>query len=377
MQLDDLAHVQLLVGAAALALALLAGVFLFAQVGGLRDLLHQRHALALHVLLEDPRHGVQPLGDAVEQAVHAGQVLRLVIAQQRRASAVLLLHQLRLVLGEQLRLHLLQQLLLAAVVQVVVHALLLQLQPPLRLEHVVGAAVLLHPHRRLALVELRGLAEQKLLKVRLVALHQPHANLLEDGQHVLQQRAVDLLAVALALHQLQHRVLGLLLDLIVHKVSEANEADVVQGVQGMPLHVVPVQVVEEARQPANHELVVVPALDELLQQVLVVVVAQRRQHLLVDVRREGVAVPRVQLLRVVMRRLLGAHVVDGGVQVHVLLHVELLLRLALQQPLELCDAPLHRLPSLLQLDWPAVVHGAVPGLQSPLCSGVQSTWQLG
>jgi len=41
----------------------------------------------------------------------------------------------------------------------------------------------------------------------------------------------------------------------------------------------PVQVVEEARQPPHHHLVVVPALQQLPEQELVAVIPQRGQHL--------------------------------------------------------------------------------------------------
>lgn len=46
-----------------------------------------------------------------------------------------------------------------------------------------------------------------------------------------------------------------------------------------PLPYSPVEVVEEARQPPHHELVVAPPLVQLAQQRLVAVLAQGRQHL--------------------------------------------------------------------------------------------------
>ena len=58
------------------------------------------------------------------------------------------------------------------------------------------------------------------------------------------------------------------------RTPEADEPDVVEVGEVVALHVVAVEVVEEAREPADHDLVVVPAVDELLEEVLVVVVAQ-------------------------------------------------------------------------------------------------------
>ncbi len=63
----------------------------------------------------------------------------------------------------------------------------------------------------------------------------------------------------------------------------------------------------------SHDLVVVPSGDQLAQERLPLQAAQRGQHHLVDVGLEGQAVASVQLLRVVIGGLLGAHVVNGGV----------------------------------------------------------------
>lgn len=113
----------------------------------------------------------------------------------------------------------------------------------------------------------------------------------------------------------------------------------------------PVQIVEEARQPAHHELVVLPPQPQLLEQHLMPVLLKRHQHLhikvpvphvcrrsarcvhawacrwkpwagmctggkltahlVLDVALKSFPVLDVQLLRVVVGWLLGAHVVDG------------------------------------------------------------------
>jgi hypothetical protein len=46
----------------------------------------------------------------------------------------------------------------------------------------------------------------------------PPTHLLEDGQHIFEQALVDLLPLALRLHELEHRILGLPLNLNVHMV---------------------------------------------------------------------------------------------------------------------------------------------------------------
>ena len=81
----------------------------------------------------------------------------------------------------------------------------------------------------------------------------------------------------------------------------------------MTLDVVAVEVVEKATEPAHHDLVVIPSRDELAEKVFAVVVAQGGHHSLGNVSSKCLLVADVQLLRVVVRRLLGAHVVDGGV----------------------------------------------------------------
>ncbi len=100
----------------------------------------------------------------------------------------------------------------------------------------------------------------------------------------------------------------------------------------------PVEVVEEAGEPPHHDLVVLPSLQQLLQEKLVPVVLQRWKHLafiqqpskpgsqcilwcessgwgrapypLRDVLREGIPVAVVEGLAVVVGRFLCAHVVD-------------------------------------------------------------------
>ena len=47
---------------------------------GILRLLHQRGALVTHMLPEDGSDGVQALGDAHKQAVHAGQLVHLAVA---------------------------------------------------------------------------------------------------------------------------------------------------------------------------------------------------------------------------------------------------------------------------------------------------------
>lgn len=55
------------------------------------------------MLLEHVRDGVQALGDARKQAVHARQVVALVVAQQRLGARVLFGQQVGLVLGQNLK----------------------------------------------------------------------------------------------------------------------------------------------------------------------------------------------------------------------------------------------------------------------------------
>lgn len=81
----------------------------------------------------------------------------------------------------------------------------------------------------------------------------------------------------------------------------------------MTLNEVPIQVVEEPGQPANHDLVVLPALNQLCQEALIVLVPQRGQHFFLDVEDKGFFVAVVELLGVVKGGFLSAHVVDGGV----------------------------------------------------------------
>ena len=68
---------------------------------------------------------------------------------------------------------------------------------------------------------------------------------------------------------------------------------------------------EEAGEPSDHDLVVVPALDQLLEHVLALLLPQRGEDVGDDVRVESLAVSLVQLLGEVVGRLLRAHVVDG------------------------------------------------------------------
>lgn len=148
------------------------------------------------------------------------------------------------------------------------------------------------------------------LEVALVAVHRPHPDLDEDGQHVLQQRAVGPLAGALSRDRGQQRLSRGLPHLGVHLVAEPEQPHLRQGVHRVPRDVVPVEVVEEARQPAHHQLVVGPARPQLAQQELARVAAEGRQHAVRDVGGEGVAVAGVELGGVVVRGLLGAHAVE-------------------------------------------------------------------
>ena len=277
-------------------------------------LLHQGDALLLHVLLEYVRHRGQSRGDPLEQPEHPRQVLRLVVSEQHRTAAVLLLQQLSLVRRENLFFNLLQQLGLRRRVKVVPHPLLLPPQALLRLDQVIRARVLVDPHGSLPAVKRRCVREQVRLEVLLVRLHPAHAHLHEDAEDVLDQRAVDLLAVAFLIHQREHRVLDVLLELGIDEVAEAQHAHVLQLREVVTLNVVPVEVVEEAREPPDHDLVVVPALHELLQHVLALLLAQRGEDVGGDVRVESLAVPLVQLLGEVVGRFLRAHIVDGAVR---------------------------------------------------------------
>ena len=110
---------------------------------------------------------------------------------------------------------------------------------------------------------LLGRLHQARLEVALVAVHRPHPHLDEDRQHVLQQRPVDPFPRPLGRDRRQQRVARRLLDLFVHLVAEAHQPDLGEGVHRVPRDVVAVEVVEEAREPADHQLVVGPARPEL------------------------------------------------------------------------------------------------------------------
>lgn len=79
------------------------------------------------------------------------------------------------------------------------------------------------------------------------------------------------------------------------------------------LDVISIEVIEEAREPSYHELMILPSENELPKEVLIVEFVEAGEDPLLDVKNEGFSVARVELLRVVMGRFLGAHVVDGGV----------------------------------------------------------------
>ena len=63
------------------------------------------------------------------------------------------------------------------------------------------------------------------------------------------------------------------------RTPEAYEADIAESRERVALHKIPVEVVEEARQPADHDLMIVPSLDELLEEIFTIMVAQGRKHL--------------------------------------------------------------------------------------------------
>ena len=78
----------------------------------------------------------------------------------------------------------------------------------------------------------------------------------------------------------------------------------------------PVQIHEELAHPLIHDFVVLPAADELFQQVLPVLVAESRQDCVFEVLLEGLSVPLVELFTPVIGAALSAHVVAGGVGLH-------------------------------------------------------------
>uniref|UniRef100_A0A0A9FF65 Uncharacterized protein n=1 Tax=Arundo donax TaxID=35708 RepID=A0A0A9FF65_ARUDO len=92
-----------------------------------------------------------------------------------------------------------------------------------------------------------------------------------------------------------------------------------------------------------------------------------------DVLLEGPPVLLVELLRVVVWRLLRAHIVNRRVEHHVVLRTELRLGLALEDVLELGDSLLHEVPPLLQIDrLPLVRRHRGPSRLSPSPSAAGS-----
>lgn len=84
-----------------------------------------------------------------------------------------------------------------------------------------------------------------------------------------------------------------------------------KGVKVVALDVVAIEVVEEAGEPAHHDLVVVPAMDQLAEERLSMVAAQRGEDGFGDIGLESLAVASVELFGVVMGGFLRAHVVNG------------------------------------------------------------------
>ena len=119
-----------------------------------------------------------------------------------------------------------------------------------------------------------------------------------------------------------------------------------------------VQVGEEALHPLDVDLVVVPPLADLLEHVLAGLSPDGRQDHGRQVVGDGLLVPLVELLRVVVRRLLRAHVVHQREVRHVLLVVELVSpgHVVLQDLVQRGDGPILDLaPALLKL-YQLVVH---------------------
>lgn len=96
---------------------------------------------------------------------------------------------------------------------------------------------------------------------------------------------------------------------------------------------------EESREPADHYLVSVPSFDELAEEVLVVEVAERWEDGGGEIVVEGLTVAVVELLGIVVWGFLGAHVVDCGVEKHVILCFEWrLVWFAFKDSFQFCDA---------------------------------------
>ena len=188
-------------------------------------------------------------------------------------------------------------------------ARLLGLEPLLRLHHVVGEGVLLRPLGRLARVEVGGRREQQVLKVGDVHLERVAlaAHVDEDLDDLLDQLPVHHLPLALATHQLQDRRAHVALDRVEDNVVEGLRAHLGELGQREALDVEAVEVLEDVREEAHQQLVVLPPTHQLAKHRLVVLLADARQDARLQVVLDRLAVVVVQLLGPVVGRLLRAH----------------------------------------------------------------------
>mmetsp|Transcript_8359 Transcript_8359/g.21553 ORF Transcript_8359/g.21553 Transcript_8359/m.21553 type:complete len:257 (-) Transcript_8359:720-1490(-) len=196
------------------------------------------HAFVFDVLLYDGCHGFFPLGYPREETVHPRQVILLVIPKQSSAPRVLLLHELRLVRGEELRLNGIEEPGLAGVVEVaavqalrVVDSALLEVEAALCLDEVVGASVTLDPVNGFVAEVRAGFLQEILLKVCLVRAHRAQSDLHENLQYRLEQVPVNVLPFPFLLDEGQDSTLDVVLYLGVDDVAEAHHPHVMKQVQ--------------------------------------------------------------------------------------------------------------------------------------------------
>mmetsp|Transcript_73576 Transcript_73576/g.213108 ORF Transcript_73576/g.213108 Transcript_73576/m.213108 type:complete len:238 (+) Transcript_73576:1214-1927(+) len=202
-------------------------------------------------------------------------------------------------------------------VQVVRHPLLFCVHRGLRLPQVLGEGVFHEPPRGLPHEVVAGGWQERLLELGVVHRRVAQAQVDVHLDDALNQVLVNVLTLALLVDHLQKRVPGVLLALLEDQLVEDRIPTAMERLNGLKLHIVPVQVCEESIHPLDIDLVVGPPLQQLLQQRDVRLALERRKHLTCDVVRHGLAISTVKRFRPIVRGPLCAHVVDGCVQLSI------------------------------------------------------------
>ena len=241
-----------------------AGVALLFDGDQIATLLAQVHAHAVG-------DGLQAVGHAVEELVHVGEIVVFVVLEHVIDAGVLHVDDGFHVSRDELVLEHLDDARLGRLVQVVVGSLALLAYPLVHLAYVDAGAVLGQELLTLHAIELGRLLQERLLEVlvvdgaRLDAQHHEHLAGVLDGAAIGELRA------PLLLHHVEEGLTQVVLDLrVAHDhVAEEYEAEVVDGLDAVRLHVDAVHVHEYVAYHDHGGLVVVPRLVEHVEEVVV------------------------------------------------------------------------------------------------------------